>query len=403
MAARDAGDFLGANNPPSSADTTYLSRAPNMIGPLIPNTPHWWRINTDFAGSGWNPSPWASFNTINCGYSLNPPTIMSAFTIFTWEPATVSAVNIIFWQGNCDLLNLPIGSIILNIGETTTSWLAPSSGTFCAQMYVFLTVASNPVTFTIPSYTLNPPAVIGLNVNFSWTPPVTGNFLNLVIWPDVCTDLVSEAVANLPLAVGQNTLAWTAPTAGSYCARLQSWTTPLSNEVNFSILYRLVDPPNILGLQITFNWSPALASTALLVLYQNACTGTSLPSSPTLATGSSTITWDAPRAGDFCARLEEPSGNIISNEVKFYAGYKLSVEVSGALATFKWDPPNLTPLSLLIWSNTCTDDINESIAHILIENLNQTTAKWVAPHPGTYCARLHILGIPVSGPVVVGI
>ena len=70
--------YIGATNPPSSADTTYLSRAPNMIGPLTPNTPHWWRINTDFGTPGspnWRPSPWASFNTINCGGPTPTPTV----------------------------------------------------------------------------------------------------------------------------------------------------------------------------------------------------------------------------------------------------------------------------------------------------------------------------------------
>src|SRR3989344_1673855 len=60
-------DYTGANNPPYSTDIGYVSKVGQpIIGPLKPGTPHWWRINTNFSGNVWKPSPWASFSTISC-------------------------------------------------------------------------------------------------------------------------------------------------------------------------------------------------------------------------------------------------------------------------------------------------------------------------------------------------
>jgi hypothetical protein len=61
------GDCVSATDPPSATDARYVSEAPSPIGPLLPNTPHWWRIDTDFPCGSPRPTAWHPFSTISCG------------------------------------------------------------------------------------------------------------------------------------------------------------------------------------------------------------------------------------------------------------------------------------------------------------------------------------------------
>lgn len=297
-------DVFGQN---SYSTTT----APGNIGPLVPNTTHYWRINTQNALNGaWAPSATGQFTTINCvappvtTWTLNTPTIANRIAHFTFSPAA---------NGNFALIiTRPDGTVAkdsgaIASGQTSWDWAYTEAGDFNAVLVAFgVKEVSNKVSFKIWWHITDPPLITRnanntVSVKFDFWPPANGNF-PLIITNDG-DGSVGFNSGNIPS--GATTVTWNDARWGDWTAKLVYILTQVSdNAVKFHIAY-ILNQPVVAGRNVTFTWSPPLhIGTGMAIIVRKTDPTKSLVwDSGSLPINSTQTIWSKASPGDYEACL----------------------------------------------------------------------------------------------------